>query len=237
MHRPLALLATVVAQLSAQSASPRTIELPAPNGAVTAEFTNATSIRELSDRRVLIVDASDKKLLVGNWTNGSVTQISRNGSGPGEYAQPFTLLALGGDSTLLPDSRNGRWLLLHGASIVSTIGPDAPAIRSGARLPLGADNRGRVIFPRSIGPASRASTAQPRLDSVLLVRVALATTGRADTLDLLRSRRSTIKVEGPAEKPTSVSVFVNPLAVAELAILFPDGWISRLARVRAALPL
>lgn len=225
--RPIAafvLIVSAVAQTRAQSASTRLIDLPPPNGTLNAEFSLAASVRELSDGRLLIVDRSEKKLLLANWSSANVTQIGRNGSGPGEYVQPSTLFALGGDSTLLPDVQNGRWLLLHGASIAATVGPDAPAIRGGARLPLGADNQGHVIASRAIGAGSRAP-ALPRRDSVLLVRVARAT-GRADTVEVLRARPATIKVQGPAEKPTSVSVLINPLATGESAALFPDGWIA-----------
>jgi len=214
--RPVATLVLIVAiatQVRGQSAVPRTIELPPPDATLAAEFTLVTSVRELSDGRLLIVDASEKKLLVANWSNGSATQLGRNGSGPEEYLQPSTLFALDGDSTLLPDSRNGRWLLLSGASIVTTIGPDAPAIRSGARLPLGADDQGNVILTRPMGPAATGPIGLGRRDSVLLVRAARAT-GRADTVAVLRARPATIKIQGPANNPTSVEVVINPLSTA-----------------------
>jgi hypothetical protein len=60
---------------------------------------------------------------------------------------------------------------------------------------------------------------------VLLIRVARAA-GNADTVEVLRARASTIKIQGPAEKPTAVSVLINPLATGELATLFHDGWIA-----------
>jgi len=226
--RPIATLVLMVAAVAharAQSASPRRIELPGPNATLEAEFTLVTSARELSDGRLLIVDRSEQTLVVADWAKGEVAHLGRTGSGPGEYLQPSTLLALGGDSTLLPDSRNGRWLLLHGAAIAATIGPDAPAIRGGARLPLGADTRGRVIFTRPIGVGPRTTGSMPRRDSVLLVRIARAT-GRSDTIAVLRARPASIKIAGPADHPTSVSVLINPLATGELAAFFPDGWIA-----------
>jgi len=219
-------LSTVgVAQAQAHSVSPRTVALPAPNATLDAEFTLVSAVRELVDGRLLIVDWSEKTLLVADWTKADVTQLGRNGSGPGEYLQPSTLFALAGDSTLASDSRNGRWLLLHRAAIVATVGPGAPAIVSGARLPLGADLQGRVIFTKVIDGGSRASEALPRRDSLLLLRVQRAS-GRSDTIATLRARPATIKVEGPANRPTSVSVLMNPLSTGELATLFPDGWIA-----------
>jgi hypothetical protein len=227
--RPVATLALIVAastQAWAQSASPRTIELPPPDATLAAEFTLVTSVRELSDGQLLIADGAERKLLVASWSNRSATQLGRNGSGPEEYLQPSTLFALRGDSTLLPDSRNGRWLLLSGASIVTTIGADAAGMRNGgARLPLGADDQGHVILTRPMGAAATGPMSLGRRDSVVLVRLARAT-GRADTIAVLRARPATIRVQGPANNPTSVEVIVNPLATAELAALFPDGWIA-----------
>ena len=211
---------------SAQSAPPRPISLAAPNATLTAEFSLISSVRELADGRVLAVDRSERKLVVGDWSNRTVSLLGRNGSGPGEYLQPAMLFSLGGDSTLLPDLRNGRWRLLTGASIAATVGPDSPALRQGARSPLGADRGGHVLLTMSIGGAEpRREATMPRLDSTQLVRVS-RTTGDVDTLAMLKARPTTIKIDGPAERPTAISVRMNPLATGELAMLFPDGWIA-----------
>ena len=227
MVRSLSLLVlciTVANDGHAQSTVPRRIDLSAPNATVDDEFTAISSVRELSDGRLLVVDATERKLVVVDLATGQVSQLGRNGSGPGEYLQPLRLVTLRGDSTLLPDARNGRWLVLAGTAIAATVGPDAPAIRGGARQPLGADDRGNVIFTRGIGTGS-APTAMPRQDSLLLIRTARAS-GRADTVAVLRARPATIKIQGPADKPTSVEVLMNPLAAGELGALFPDGWIA-----------
>jgi hypothetical protein len=216
-------LAALVLIAAGQSPAPRPVALPAPEATLAAEFTLVTSVRELPDGRVLVLDRTDKKLGVVDWKTSALTPIGRNGSGPGEYAQPTTLLALGGDSTLMPDPRNGRWLLLSGASIVATIGADAPALKNGGRQPNGADARGHVI---ATGAISRgAATPVPRRDSILLLRLQ-RTTGKADTMAVMRARPATINIQGPADRPTSVQVLQNPLGAGELAALFPDGWIA-----------
>jgi hypothetical protein len=221
----LVLPAVLAGTAHAQSAGRSSIALAAPDATLPAEFTLATSVRELSDRRLLVVDRSEKTLFVVDWTKGTVGPLGRNGSGPGEYVQPGALLALAGDSTLLSDVGSGRWLVLHGASIAGTIGPDAPAIVSGARQPVGADRQGHVIATRPVGAQANDPTARPRLDSLLLLRISRAT-GRSDTVAVLRARPATIKVQGPAGRPTSISVTRNPLAAGEAAALFPDGWIA-----------
>jgi hypothetical protein len=208
-----------------QSASPRTIEVPAPNATLRAELTLARSVRELADGRLLIVDLPEKKVLVADWSTSDVKQVGRNGSGPGEYAQPSLLFALGGDSTLLPDALNGRWLLLHGAAIVATIGFDAPVIVNGAQLPLGADDQGHVLVTKRRAVGTRGFTDIRQRDSVYLLRV-VRVNGRIDTVAMLAARPARITIRGPADKPTSVEVSSNPLAAGELAALYPDGSIA-----------
>jgi hypothetical protein len=212
-------------QGEARQAVPRPTPLPPSDATLPAEFTLITGVRELSDGRLLVTDGSEKRLVVADWAKGTVTQMGRNGSGPDEYLQPSTLLAIGGDSTIMPDAPNGRWLVLNGAAIARTIGPDAAVIQSGGRLPLGADDRGSVVFTKSIPASGNVASLMPRGDSVLLLRVARAT-GRPDTVAVLRMRPTTITIQGPADKPTSVSVVTNPLATGELATLFSDGWIA-----------
>lgn len=221
----LVVLGVASAATGAQSSRPRTVKLGAPNATLQAEFTRVGGIRELSDGRVLAVDGAEKKLFVADWSTGAATQLGRTGSGPGEYAEPGVLFGLGGDSTLLPDTRNGRWLLLHGTSIVATIGPDAPAIMSGARNPQGADHQGNVIIARGLGTGAAIITGQSRTDSLALMRIA-RTSGHVDTVAVLRGRPATINVQGPSDKPTAVSITMNPLAAGEVSALFQDGWIA-----------
>lgn len=218
-------LVSVAGETLAQRAAPRVIALAAPNATLTTEFTRVGTVRELADGRTLIGDVMDRKLFVGDWSKGTATQIGRVGSGPGEYAQVEALFPLRGDSTLMPDTRNGRWLLLHGAAFVGTIGSDAPPLLNGARSPIGADQRGTVIATRPVSTGAISLTAGPRHDSLLLVRIARAD-GRCDTVAVIRARPATISVQGPADKPTSVSISMNPLATGEVATLFPDGWIA-----------
>ena len=218
---PLSWAALLVAAAPVGAQAVRTVPLPPPNATLAAEFSLVSAVRELADGRVLIVDLSEKKLVAGDWSKAGVTEVGRNGSGPGEYLQPNKLIPLRGDSTLLPDARNGRWLLLSGSSVVSTIGPDSPALRNGARVPLGADREGRVLMTG----AFVASGSMPRRDSVLLVRIARAS-GEADTLATLKARPATMKIDGPADRPRSVNILTNPVTTGELATLFPDGWIA-----------
>ena len=221
----LLLLATVASQTAAQGTNQKAIALSAPNATLDAEFTSISAVRELADGRVLVLDQAEKKLFVADWARGSVTPVGRNGSGPGEYRQPSSLLPIAGDSTILSDWQSGRWLMLSHAQIAETIGPDAPAMVAGARRLLGADNSGRVIFTRGLGSTAGATAARPRLDSTLLLRAARAN-GRVDTVGTMRARKAELRVQGPADNPTSVEIVTHPLSSPEQAALFADGWIA-----------
>lgn len=222
----LVLLSIAIGPMSAQTARARTIALPPAVATLPVEFTMVSSVRELADGRVLVIDQGESKLVIADWKSGTAVQIGRNGSGPAEYSMPTDLFPIGGDSTLLPDLRNGRWLLLKGTSVVTTTAQDAPAIAAGARRPLGADSLGRVIYTKGLGvDGGPSSIAAPGSDSLLLLR-ATRRTGRSDTIAILRARDATIRIEGPKEKPTSIEIRVHPLAAGELAALFEDGWIA-----------
>lgn len=203
----------------------------APNATLDAEFTRVAAVRELPDGRVLVTDEADKRLVVGDWKTGGVRQIGREGSGPGEYQLPRSLFALAGDSTLLSDALAGRWLVLAGDSIVQTIPASAPPLVAGARVPLGADARGFVAATRPMGmPAANAPPSlPPRMDSSYLIRVNRRG-GSSDTITTLAARPGRINVTGPVERPTRIEIVVNPLAVGDQAVVFPDGAIG-IARV------
>jgi hypothetical protein len=55
--------------------------LPAPNGRLNVEFSDLTTIRELADGRVLLFDRKEERLVVGEFSTGSVYDIARKGQG------------------------------------------------------------------------------------------------------------------------------------------------------------
>lgn len=231
LARAVLALAVLAPDVLAQSGGPRPVPLPVPNATLPADFTRVTAVRELADGRVLVADAGERKLLVADFAARSATSIGREGQGPEEYRSLGALYALANDSTLMADLVGGRWLLLHGDKIVQTVSGDAPALRNGARLPVGADTRGTVIAtrPMGMGGAAPAPTAMPRMDSTHLLRVARAT-GRADTVADLASRPARVATRGTADRVTAVEITTNPLAAGDLAAQFADGTIA-VARV------
>lgn len=136
---------TVASVSSAVAQQPRVVALTKPVAELTETFSSISSMRELSDGRVIVSDGRDKSLQIVNLTSQSVTKIGRLGSGPGEYQSVGSLYALAGDTTLLSDFANSRYLVIT---------PDgkAGATRAfiqtpfGAATTLGLDERGAIYL-------------------------------------------------------------------------------------------
>lgn len=230
--RLAAAIALSTAVLPAQEADPVIRTLSAPNAVLAPGFTRIASVRSLADGRLLVLDAGDKKVLIAEWASRAATQIGREGRGPAEYASPSILIALPADSTIVVDPAVGRWLILHRSDIVGMMPPDAVVLRAGARVPFGADDRGRVYDLRGDGgttPFGGAMSisigASVGRDSTALIRTS-RTTGHADTIARLRARPSRVAATGTNDKGYSFKVQVNPLAAGEQAVLSGDGWIA-----------
>jgi hypothetical protein len=79
------------------------------------------SVRELADGRVLVADPLGGLLVRMDLESGTLENVGREGSGPGEWRQPDAVLPLPGDSTLLVDLGNAR---------LSVLDPDGGFVRS-----------------------------------------------------------------------------------------------------------
>ncbi|MEO5800102.1 MAG: hypothetical protein ABIZ70_11885, partial [Gemmatimonadales bacterium] len=89
------------APLSAQS---KAVNLTGkPIAEIEAPFTQISGVRELPGNRAIVVDAGEKTVQMVDFANGSVSKISRNGSGPGEYQYPLNAYAGPNNSTYIPD--------------------------------------------------------------------------------------------------------------------------------------
>ncbi len=75
-------------------------------------FSYLSHIRELSDGSILAADPTGQVLLRLDFANGTADTIGRQGAGPQEYEGPDRVLPLPGDSTLLVDLGNGRFIVI-----------------------------------------------------------------------------------------------------------------------------
>ena len=175
----------LTALLLPQQPPVREVRLTTPVATLAREFTQLRGVRELPDGRLLVSDRLEPALYVVDLKAGRATQIGREGSGPEEYRMPSTLLPLPGDSTLVADEGNSRFMI---------IGPDLKVHRSLSSQrpglvyspwPRAADRQGRLYFQV---PAWASGPEGIEDDSVHVARLDLRT-GRLDTL--ARARRPT----------------------------------------------
>jgi hypothetical protein len=233
MRRLLALLSvasTLAARPVIAQAPVRT--LAKPDAEYAEPFTQINGVRELRDGRVIVSDVREKTVQIVDLKAGSAQKIGREGSGPGEYAMPARLLGLPGDTSVVYDPLNRRFLV---------IGPDGKAgafasyekpgtgptrISTGARY---TDSRGRLysVGPNfSIGPNGEPSSA----DTAPILRLDRATM-KTDTVAFVRTPTTTIRT---SQGGTNISVRAgggNPFVAVDEWAVTPDG---RVAVIRAS---
>ncbi len=143
------------------------VALTKPDRALTEPFSQITSVRELRDGRVVVVDVKEKLVQIADFASGTVKTIGRNGSGPGEYAMPVGLVAMPGERTFVYDPMNQRFLELGAEGSVRGLVTFSSLIGlKGIPMMLmpAADAQGRLYF-EGINPAAMGGT-----DSVAVLR-------------------------------------------------------------------
>jgi hypothetical protein len=203
-----------------------TMRVSAPDVVHSHEFTSITSVRELSDGRVLVTDGRERRLVVLDFATSAARDVGRTGRGPMEYENVGFIQQTTGDSSIMADLMARRWLVLHRDSIVQTIPPDHPAIVATRSLFNAADSRGFVA--RRVDPPLRDGvTIRTERDSSALVLYARAT-GRADTVARLRAapRQLSQRTDAQGRIVESSTYSTQLLPSEEDFALFSDGAIA-----------
>lgn len=180
-----------------------------------------STVRPLSDGRVLIADPLGQTLLRVDLDARTVDTLGRVGGGPREYRSPDAVFPLPGDSTLLVDLGNGR---------LTVIAPSGRFIRS---MPIGretVDGRLTLVLPRFVDSQGHLFFQTedigggPRKDSAWIARFDLRTE-RMDTV-------AAVRLAEPARLrgPTGLMLGQAPLAPRDDWAVAPDG---RVAVIRA----
>jgi hypothetical protein len=214
-----ALLASAMYAANAQS---HVLTLEPPRDSIDHGFTSVSSVREISDGRLLVIDSRDRTLYVANPSNASIEAVGRNGRGPLEYERPSRLVALGADSTLLLDPGNRRWLILVGARFVATLSPSDSSVERAGTAVVGADRFGHVVSTTLI---DREVVEGERHRDRLAVRRVDRNTAHVDTILMIKGPESRVQTE-TVSGGMRVNVFQLALSVPEQAVLFPDGWLA-----------
>lgn len=221
----LVMLAPVM--VAAQSPRP----LPKADASFEEPFTTVSSLRELRNGRLVVADARDKLLQLVDLTAGTATKIGREGSGPGEFNLPMRLVGAPGDTTILFDPGNQRYLVIspEGKPVTTFRMDAAPQPGNGPVTisfspPRGSDSRGRLYYEApgfAPGPDGRPVSA----DSSPIIRYDRATAKR-DTVAWVRLQKQNTQVTGSQQNVRMVVGAANPFAPRDEWTVFPDGRVA-----------
>lgn len=198
-----------------------------PSARSTHEFTVVSAVRELPSGQVLVIDrhSAEAPIVLVDFEKDVAKAVGRRGAGPGEFQQPFALVPLGGDTSLISDGGLNRWLILSAGTIVRTQ-TDGGTIRLGMLLG-GGDRRGRVLGLRGFRISNPSRVAYSVADSVFAI-VGNLQGSTLDTVARMRGaggRMQRVRLVG-AEVGALDHFLNNPLLVHDQAVLYPDGWVA-----------
>src|SRR5690349_18437331 len=145
----VASVATAQAASKARQGESTELRLPSPDVVFAEDFSVVSSVRELTDGRVLVSDEKEGRLVLIDVRARSAITIGSRGAGPGEYRQVARLWAISGDSTFHKEPFGPRLIILHGGQIIRTIGPSDPSLQAITTAPLlGVDGRGGMVVTK-----------------------------------------------------------------------------------------
>ena len=189
------------------------------------ELGRITTVRELTDGRVLVIDATERRIVVVDFVKQRFEVVGRSGQGPGEYVRPIGLQPFRGDSTIVADGGSRRWLVLAGTTVVATLPPDDPAVAATFAGTRYADARG-IVAGWGVEPPGPGVVDAGISDSGLIFFVARGRT-RIDTI--VRIGRTPQRFFGWTDATSGQTVFrasAAAFATSEDFLLFPDGWLA-----------
>lgn len=186
-------------------------------------FTAITSVRELSDGRVLVGDAGEIRLVVVDWRGPEVEVLGRVGDGPLEYRAVGRLCALRGDSTLFVDGYSGRWLLVVGSELQGALTQGSLRGLPVSHL-LGVDSLGDVLVQRDAG----YTTGSRRLSGADSLILELAVRGSNERLSVaaVEGAATDLRVQRGGGGGPNLLLDGTPLSSTGLGLLTPDGWVA-----------
>ncbi|MGQ0764411.1 MAG: hypothetical protein ACT4OZ_01935 [Gemmatimonadota bacterium] len=182
-------------------------------------FSEITSVRELADGRLIVLDGREQTIQLIDPGRGSAQAIGRRGEGPGEYGRATALLAWRGDSTIVTDGANRRLLFIDASGRPGRVMQDQPGSYSPS-LSQGSDRVGH-LYGRVIAAAGIDPTRPP--DSTTVGRFTLDS-GRVAVLARVALPNSQITISRGANNEISrVEVARIPFAVGDEISVAPDG--------------
>lgn len=225
----LLMLVVVAPYVAAQNApNVQTVRLDRPEAEFPEPFSTVSGLRALSDGRVLVSDGRERRVVLLDFASKAARAVGRDGAGPGEYAAPRRLWALRGDTTLLHDPGNSRYLvILPGGQPGPTVSLGELPV-SGLQSVRGVDAAQHFYFQLS-NPQPPGSLGASTGEEVLVRWVRGAT--RVDTLARVAVPQG--RAQGSQDLGGGMLRMLDnrPLAAEDAIVVGSDG---RVAIVRAA---
>ncbi len=170
--------AALAQRAPAAPAAPTTLTLSKPDVEYEEPFTFIAGVRELRDGRVIVADRQEKTIQLIDLASGNATKIGREGSGPNEYGMIGDVYPMPGDSTLMFDVGNMRYLVIAPNGTVartfSTMDPENPDMRLFS--PRATDLAGNLYFlDRGLRGPGAGGPPMESPDSGTVLRYELAT--------------------------------------------------------------
>lgn len=234
-------LATISAAASAQSSLPPIRQL-GPVTAVTKDSLGAIStVRQLSDGRVLVNDIIGRRVLLfdSTLTNETVVADTTSATANAYGTRPGGLIAYKGDSTLFIDPASLSMLLIDPAGKIARVmsaprAQDVGFLIGGPFGTPGFDPEGRLVyrappdfraFAGAFGGGRGGPPPSPP-DSAAIVRFDLATR-KLDTATFFKTPKINLTItQAPNGGGVRVQSTINPMPQGDDWTLLPDGTIA-----------
>ncbi len=196
-------------------------------------FSRVVGVRELSDGRLIVADRLELHVSYLDFATGSITQISREGEGPGEYGQPLGLFAYPDDATLLTDIGNMRIAHIDKNGMIEETWPMMQQGDDGAMSflrPTATDERGMVYYSGlGISIRTQGGGSFTRPDSSYIMRLDLKN-GPADTVAALFREPTTTGTgsvtTGGGGTFSMTRGMLRPFSAADGWAVAPDGRVA-----------
>lgn len=223
---PAMLASMAVASVLEAQAVP-VVSLTKPDAEFAEPFDQVSGVRELSNGRVVVADLFAKSVAMADFRSGALTKIGREGQGPGEYAFPINVLALPGDTTLIVDPAQRRFVKVapDGKAVGLVPFPDGAGGIGNMR---GTDAQGRVYLQASPFGNRMMGEIREMPDSASILRWNPAN-DRVDTIAKVKLPETARAVSGDANA-RSVVMRQQPFSARDEWAVTPDGRVG-VARV------
>ena len=182
---------------SAQPVTKRSLGVPEITFDV--ELSRVTALREFTDGRAVVVDSKERVVYLLDPQTRVGSPLGREGTGPGEYSRPVGLVSLPGDTILVADAVNNRFLVLGaggrmlGIMPLVTIQLNANATYSVDINATDAQGRMYFLLPRGLVQNLEAGTPILRFDRKA---AKFDTVGRVFTPTLVASQQQSAGPSG-----------------------------------------